>query len=583
MANLALLLEPFPIRNSFAAHAWIGQRLCAALLAEPTDGFAMGDMRVVCNGPMLGHIAGALPAARPYLVQPPQAAQAGFAAMMADWHTVALPQWTRIQHGSPAHEPLYEALLLAVRAIYPFDVLAYWGTNETLRSVADRLGIPMLWAELGPLRPPFPPYYCLDPNGVNGMASGRNALRLRPAQHPAAIPGMALELPVGDVSAYEATMLLPPASPAFTELLRFVKGRRRVVLLAMQLADDANILTFGNGWTCQAMVDAVLAELSGPGTVFVLRPHPAEAKCYHTMAAGDAVRAQVAHRDDVLVCDTAGPDGYLACLSVATEVVCINSSVGFEAALLGKPVRVLGEASYRPPNSPAHPPAGAARGLDAPLQLEDDSIGALLRDHYIPEARFWTAGCWREAAAALPTPPRQPGRMPRLPTAETRVLGPARLTADGLLVVDGIGALVLLPQGLAGTVDRVAVSPPANGTRGLRVAGWGQDPQTGGLLAGFVITTGAESIWCATLQPRQDVAAHFSDPAKLATGFACCIAQDDMGSAWQQPIRVYGVTVTGHCGCLNQAWWFDPAAGQFAQGPDPGCGSPGSLASAFVH
>ena len=362
MANIAVLLEPFPMRNSFGAQAWIGDRLCRMLLAAGENGYAPGDMRIICNEAVMTHLAGLVPEARPTMVQPDAGAQSRFADLIADWHTKGLAEWAAIQAGSPAHEPLYEALLWSVQASYPFDVLAYWGTNETVRRVADRLGIPVLWAEYGPLRPPFPTQYCLDHRGVNGHASSRDAAQIEPAQRPA-LPGVALDLQIGAVSAYEATLTLPAPHPAFDRLMRFVRGQDRVVLLVMQLADDANILAFGRGWTCRAMVEAVMEAQSGPGTVFILRPHPAEGSSYHTFSAGEAVRALVQHCPDVLVHDAEGPDAYLACLSVATEVVCINSSVGFEAAILGKPVRVLGEASLHAHRRGLHRsdrPAGAA-------------------------------------------------------------------------------------------------------------------------------------------------------------------------------------------------------------------------------
>lgn len=560
MTRIAILLEPFPIRNTFGAHAWIGERLLQMLLAEQGTDLARTDMRVACNGPTIMCLAEQLPAARPYLMQASTSVQAPFMEAMADWHTVNLPRWTRIQQGDVAEQPAYEALLGALRQIYPFEVLAYWGTNETLRAVANRLGIPMLWAEYGPLREPFTTHFCLDGAGVNGMASGRSDLQLRSEAEPTSLPAASLEVMAGSVSAYEASLALPPPEIAepFARLMRFVKGRNRIILLTMQLADDANILAFGEGWTGLAMVEAALKLYEGPNTVFILRPHPGETLSYHNMQAGRAVRARVAVRPDVLIFDDEGGAAYLACLSAATEVVSINSSVGFEAELLGKPVRVLGHASYMPSGG------GADLSLP-PVQLHDRSIELLLRDHYIPADRFWTMECWQERASAVLQGVQLGTRsaLPRFPVAAARVLGQAKTTVDGLLTVEGIGAMMIVSAPGYGYLDSLN-TVEIQGSKRVMVQGWGVDPTTDGLLAGIILIIGERSIWCANLARRPDVARCFGAASRLSAGFSVCLSPADVPAIWTSPIYAYGATVEGHCFQLHQNWSFDTENDQFA-------------------
>ena len=490
MANLAFLLEPFPIRNSLGAHGWVGERLCAMLLDASTAGLAVGDMRVVCNEPVMTWLVDRMPAARSYLMQPGAVVRNGFAALVADWHTAGIKTWSEIQRGSPAHEPLYEALLQDVRDSYDFAALGYWGTNETLRTVADRMGVPVLWAEYGPLRPPFPPHFCLDAGGVNGSATSRQGLATVPAGAAPHLSGLTLDMPVSDASAYEAGLVWPADRQQDTEaLLRFVRGASRVVLLVMQLADDANILAFGNGWTGETMVSAAIEQLAGPGTVFILRPHPGEAASYHNMVAGEAARALVHGRADVVVFDSAAPDASFTCLSVASEVVCINSSVGFEGLLMGKPVRVLGEASYMP--------GAAALSADA-VHLAEASLRGLLGRHYVPEQRFWTLDFWREAAAQV-VPDAPVAAASHLPAVAARGMGKVHDLADGTLVVEGIGSLVVRRRAGSGHVDDIRMNGTADS---IHIHGWAEDPTTGGMLAGFLITTAAHSVWCASMQQR---------------------------------------------------------------------------------
>ena len=175
MANIAVLLEAFPLRNSLGTHAWIGNQF-GRMAIEAGQGFAVPDLRVICNEPTMTYLVGVVPAARPLLIQPSTEAQAGFKALITDWHSEGINTWAAIQAGSLAHEALYEALLRSIQEVYAFDVLAYWGTNETVRTVAARLGVQMLWAEYGPLRTPFQKHFCLDRHGVNGQASSRHAV-----------------------------------------------------------------------------------------------------------------------------------------------------------------------------------------------------------------------------------------------------------------------------------------------------------------------------------------------------------------------------------------------------------------------
>ena len=556
--RIAVLLEPFPVRNTPNAYAWIGERLCTMLLAAD-GGLAVPDLRVICGAPAAAHLAGLMPAARPYLIQPATAVQAAFLALATDWHTTGLEVWSGIRSGNGAHDALYAALLGSARASYPFDVLAYWGTNETLRRVAGGLGVPVLWAEYGPVRPPFTTHFCLDPAGVNGLASSRAVVGDGTDGTPG-LPSIALETEAGAMTAYEAALTLPSrsATPDLDVLLRFVQGRRRVVLLAMQLSDDANILQFGNGWTCRTMTEAILEAQAGPDTAFIVRPHPAEDLTYHNQAAGQAVRDLVAGRPDVLVFDAADPGAYLACLSVATEVVCINSSAGFEAALLGKPVRVLGQASYTAQDAPPADPYGPA------ARIPDAALRRLMQDHYVPEERFWSLAFWRGAAAALPaSAPCGTHAPPRLPTVEARTLGRTRI-GDGIHV-DGIGSLPLLSLPNEGGVDSVILESAGNGA--LQVLGWGVDPDTGGMLAGIIVAAGAQSVWSSACNRRPDVAKHYRDPVRLASGFGVRIQLPHLAAARHLPVRVFGVTTAGRCAQLLPEWEFDGDTGAFVRIP----------------
>lgn len=572
MPRIAVLLEPLLTCSNPQSLAGIAGQMCGMLLRED-GGQALGDMRIICGAPAAAQLAAIMPAARPYLIQPASAVQAAFVALGAGWNTRGQREWSAIQAGSAGHARLYEAVLLSARTAYPFDVLAYWGTNETLRLVAARLGIPMLWAERG-LRQPFAAHFCLDPHGVRPGRS-RAPIAAPPAAG-AGLPGVSLETGAGGLTAYEAALMLPTVEPADLDaLLRFTSGQRRVVLLAVPFTDDAGARTPGNGWSCGAVTDAVLEAQAGPGTVFVLRPYPAWDPVHHGLAVEGNPWSLLAGRSDVMVFDSPDPGAHLACMAIATEVVCINSTVGIEAALMGKPVRILGQPSVAPPNASLH-------GLRGPApQVPDGVLRHLLTGRHIPEDRFWTLACWRQAAAGLPGVAGA-GEVPVcLPTAEVRVLGRTRM-AGGALWVDGIGPLPLLASPGEGSVDAVVLEHDDAAVLGhddaavlghdgpggaLHVTGWGVDPATGTILAGVLVIAGAGSVWSSACVRRPDVALHGCDPVRLASGFGLRVPLSRLGTAGDGPVRVFGVTTAGHCVRLLPDWEFDPAAGGFVRVP----------------
>ncbi|MGI4939618.1 MAG: hypothetical protein ACRYHQ_03435 [Janthinobacterium lividum] len=564
MPRIAVLLEPLLTCSNPQSLAGIAGQLCGMLLRED-GGQALGDMRIICGAPAAAQLAAGMPAARPYLIQPATDAQAAFVALAAGWSTRGQREWSAIQAGSAGHAHLYEAVLLSARNAYSFDVLAYWGMNETLRSVAARRGIPMLWAERG-LRQPFAAHFSLDPHGV------RPARSRGPDAAPdagAGLPGVSLETGTGGLTAYEAALMLPTVEPEDLDaLLRFTSGQRRVVLLAVPFTDDAGARTSGNGWFCRAVTDAVLEAQAGPGTVFVLRPYPAGDPLQDGRAVQDTPWKLLAGRSDVMVFDSTAEGAHLACMAIATEVVCINSTVGIEAALMGKLVRILGQPSLTPPNA-------SVAGLHGPApHIPDGVLRHLLTGRHIPEDRFWTLACWRQAAAGLPGIAAGTGERPVcLPTAELRVLGHTRISG-GTLWVDGIGPLPLLAKPGDGSVDAVvlerddAVVLAHDGPGGtLHVTGWGVDPGTGTILAGVLVTAGTESVWSSACVRRPDVALHGCDPVRLASGFDLRVPLSQLGAAGNGLVRVFGVTTAGHCVRLLPDWEFDPLAGGFVRVP----------------
>ena len=81
----------------------------------------------------------------------------------------------------------------------------------------------------------------------------------------------------------------------------------------------------------------------------------------------------------------------------------------------------------------------------------------------------------------------------------------------------------------------------------------------------MLVTSGSGAVWSSACKRRPDVARHYRDPVRLATGFGVRIQVCHLPAAKHLPVRVFGVTTAGHCTRLLPDWEFDPAAGQFAR------------------
>lgn len=211
----------------------------------------------------------------------------------------------------PALEAAVETALAGGAEGEPIEAIVTWCNCPSLAAVAAARGIPLVHLEAGPLRAPlYRPTAYFDFSGVNGNTEAERRYRA-----------------------------LPPAPAAFDwdRLRRFFfwqgaapgKEAPGHIGLAMQVEDDSNLVAFGNGYDNQAAAVHVRLRYGGKAPILI-RTHP-----------GSLFRA----RGDWFESDASYDS--LAFIRRCRRVVTINSSLGLEALLLGTPVEVLGDCSYR--------------------------------------------------------------------------------------------------------------------------------------------------------------------------------------------------------------------------------------------
>jgi hypothetical protein len=191
------------------------------------------------------------------------------------------------------------------------EAILTWCNCPSLSAAAEEKGIPVVHLELGSLRwPQYRPTAYLDFSGVNG-----NTEVERRYLESGFRPGAGFDIEVLRRFFYQAGDGETPAA-------RFDLG------VALQVEDDSNLLAFGHGFDNQSLL--VYAHLRRPDGGVLVRGHPGSLF---------ALKPDWYQVDD-------SPDS-VAFIRRCERILTINSSVGLEAMLMGKPVEVLGDCAHR--------------------------------------------------------------------------------------------------------------------------------------------------------------------------------------------------------------------------------------------
>lgn len=190
------------------------------------------------------------------------------------------------------------------------EAVLTWCNCPSLSAAAARHGIPVVHLEMGPLRwPEYRPTAYLDFSGVNGNTEA--AARYRAADW--SMTGV-------DVAQLRAFFATEPNED--TQVPEFDLG------LPLQVEDDSNLVAFGAGFDNQALLVRALLQKAQESTL--VRGHPG---------------SLFSVRPDGYQVDSSA--GSVAFIRRCRRILTINSSVGFEAMLLGKAVTALGDSSWR--------------------------------------------------------------------------------------------------------------------------------------------------------------------------------------------------------------------------------------------
>ncbi|WP_027185708.1 GT99 family glycosyltransferase N-terminal domain-containing protein [Desulfovibrio inopinatus] len=250
-----------------------------------------------------------------------------------NWFTDGLMLWKDLLSGVGEITENYFNLLLELHNDFPFDAIVYWGNNGAVRKFSEFFSIPAISVELGCMRSPLVDTLYFDYQGVNGYST---------------LAGKALP-----------PEPIPLNYPSFTDKFKrrldqtfwpsTVTARRdRInILVPLQLLDDSNIIAFSQFSSMVDFLNTVFNDFDELNPYYIVKPHPGAKNLRWTKRDHLKCQQLCDKRSDVLWLDNFDNNlSYISLLRQIDGVATVNSSAGFEALTLGKPVISYGDSCY---------------------------------------------------------------------------------------------------------------------------------------------------------------------------------------------------------------------------------------------
>lgn len=349
--NVLFYSEPHPIRNSYTEHMHIASKLAPVLIESVRR--KQICLRILSNNDMVDRMSAEHPATIGFLQRPTNEESCRINALFGPWSDEAITRWLELVRGEGEVTRLYLDILERLHGEQPIDVILIWSENGAVRRFAKRHGIPVLSGELGPTRSPFPQTLYFDPQGTNGHASHRKAMR-RLIEKTRTADGSFLPASTWLISnersngAPETVCSLIDRSATHGSGLIAKLPERPYLYVPLQLADDLNTLLHSEFRGPIEFLRVVVQKARENGYGLVVKGHPAvKSRPYNLQHEIEALEWLSAHVPEAVVLPRdCGSDCSAYFMGNAAYTVSVNSSVGFESMMLGVPALVLGQAAY---------------------------------------------------------------------------------------------------------------------------------------------------------------------------------------------------------------------------------------------
>ncbi|GAB5377488.1 MAG: hypothetical protein AcusKO_39500 [Acuticoccus sp.] len=505
--TILIWVEPHPIRNLFDSFTKNVIFLADALQA----GFGGAvDVRLSASEIACASILSLRPDLEPRMIALSPAENEAVRANFRRWDDAAIEDWVAIVRGerrNPVLFDLYRSIIDRLLDETPFDLVMTWSDNRLVRGGAEARGIPVLSGELGPTRGGFGETFYVDPSGTNGFAAIRDFPMALADGYEALSPETWPAMARASVSGLDGV-----TEPGVMELARyrgedFALPVGPYVFVPLQLADDLNTLLHSPFRSPLAFLQHVVPLCRSAGYEVVVKGHPGVSggQRPQNLVAEQQALTYAASVEGVHLLPRGAPaSATIPVVGNASAVLTINSSMGFEALLLGRPVATFGDAAFDIGDRLKRDAAAPVDAVLAPTDLSREC--AVLLRHYLHPYDPLEGGrslrhivmlsldrslaplshdYWQRWVAAIDHAGEEIDRIQSM--ADPQYIGRA-IAAGDLDVIRAHGAF-------KGHVDKVDVAEQ-DGARHVKAAGWvTTQNHTGDVLAvslmagGSIITT----------------------------------------------------------------------------------------------
>ena len=288
-----------------------------------------------------------------FLITLPPAVEKELMSFLIPWGENSVSLWCDLMRGEGKIAELYSDILQWLATRHGIECFVYWGTNHTIRKFCKSAGLRSIAMELGPTRSPFLPTRYCDFAGVNGDAHVRNVDIS--AFEPMNLTAWRQSGGVCFANGSREDSIFNPLTTRYAE--RIYHRKKPCACLVLQLDDDSNCLIHSRYSGLLEMVQEVVPKLLDAGWLVLVKPHPGAGRNLVMNRDGARWMNVVAHEkcheyinqlnsDSACWLDDVPPAEYPSLLSKMDAVITVNSSVGFEAMLMERPVVALGRAPY---------------------------------------------------------------------------------------------------------------------------------------------------------------------------------------------------------------------------------------------
>jgi Capsule polysaccharide biosynthesis protein len=386
--NILYYLEPHPIRNSFTEHVY-HSRLLVPLLSGITQGVSPHNYRIFSNHYALDDVSELFPKEALHFVYPKDEECIGIEGFLTEWGPEAIATWLDLVKGDGVVSDFYRKILERIYKTFEFDCVITWSDNGAVNTFCRERNIPVLHFELGATRKPFPESLYIDLAGTNGFAVpaslgadlDNEVLDWGARTWLAAFDSSYNETDVP--SKFDAACLLQD-----TAIQSLLWQKNKTIYVPLQLADDLNCLVHSPYRTPLDFISRNIQQWFNGGFHVIVKAHPAASSRIYNLKKQQEVKNYISKFGNrVTFLDNTSEADNIALMAQSDFVCTVNSSVGFEALLVGGRAILYGEAAF---NVNGLFPRSIEEALSDPLIQEryDKIVSFNLQHFYLDKERF---------------------------------------------------------------------------------------------------------------------------------------------------------------------------------------------------